>query len=111
MINIKTETILPMHDVPAHAPIRRGRRRPHISAPYRWAQRGINGVKLETLQTPGGKVTSVEALQRFFDRLTAISAERPFVPSDNQRLRDIEAAERELEGDAIKPEGATKLCP
>ncbi len=36
---------------------------------YRWATEGLRGVHLETIQVGGTLCTSIEALQRFFERL------------------------------------------
>lgn len=41
----------------------------HLKALYRWASRGVNGTYLETLMVGGTQCTTVEALQRFHDRL------------------------------------------
>jgi hypothetical protein len=37
---------------------------------WRWAKRGISGVRLETIYMGGTRYTSVEALKRFFDAVT-----------------------------------------
>ena len=37
---------------------------------WRWAKRGISGIRLETIYMGGTRYTSVEALQRFFDAVT-----------------------------------------
>jgi len=42
----------------------------HISSVYRWTARGVKGVRLETLQVVGAKMTSVEAIGRFVARLS-----------------------------------------
>jgi hypothetical protein len=98
MIDSMRETLVSLADVPAHLPNRRGGRRPHISCIYRWAQRGCKGVVLETLQCGGTKMTSLEALQRFFERLSAAaSGQQPPVRSIAAKDRAIRRAERELE--------------
>lgn len=38
---------------------------------YRWSKQGIEGVRLETLNIGGVCHTSAEALQRFFEAVTA----------------------------------------
>jgi hypothetical protein len=38
---------------------------------YRWSKRGIEGERLETINVGGVTMTSTEALQRFFERITA----------------------------------------
>jgi hypothetical protein len=53
----------------AWLPRRRGRRT-HVSTLYRWTQTGCRGVRLEYVQIGATRCTSLEALQRFFDRLT-----------------------------------------
>jgi Protein of unknown function (DUF1580) len=76
-------------------PHRRGGKRLHISTVFRWAQKGLRGIQLETLQFGGTRVTSVEALQRFFDRLSKPGRS---VPSRTSKARQhaIEGAKREL---------------
>ncbi len=46
-----------------------GRRHPHVSTIYRWRLRGIRGVKLETFLIGGRRYTSVEAIERFTERI------------------------------------------
>ena len=65
MITISSETILSLDEATHRLPKRRGGKRPHIATLYRWAQRGVRGVRLETIQVGGTLCTSVEALQRF----------------------------------------------
>lgn len=69
-INIQTEQILTFSEAANRLPRRRRGRKVHPATLARWATAGSKGVRLETLWTPGGRVTSLEALQRFFDRLT-----------------------------------------
>lgn len=38
---------------------------------YRWAHVGVKGIKLETIQAGGTGCTSLAAVGRFFERLTA----------------------------------------
>lgn len=59
------------------------RARPNGSRPaapstiWRWHSKGIAGVRLETVCMGGTRYTSAEALQRFFDAVTAVrDAER-----------------------------------
>jgi hypothetical protein len=97
MIDSARETLISLADVPAHLPNRRGGKRPHVSCIYRWAQRGCKGIRLEILQCGGTKMTSLEGLQRFFERLTAAaSGDQPPMRSVASRERAVRAAEREL---------------
>lgn len=97
MIDSARETLVALADVPAHLPDRRGGRRPHVSTIYRWVQRGCRGVKLESLQVGGTSCTSLEALQRFFERLTAARNGEPApTRTSRQRQRATETANNEL---------------
>ena len=96
MIDLQAETVLTLADAARYVPRRRRGRKVHVSTLYRWAQRGIRGIKLETLRLGGGLVTSVEALQRFAERLTSVDG-APVTRSEPQRRRDTAWAEAELE--------------
>lgn len=71
-IELRCETLLSFHDAAELLPTRRRGSRLHISTLYRWAIRGCRGHRLETIVLGGQRVTSLEALQRFFDKLTAV---------------------------------------
>src|SRR3954471_23181724 len=71
-IDISSEPPIPLAVAAAHIPRRRRGRKTAVSTLHRWATRGLRGVVLETLQVGGTKCTSVAALQRFFDRLSAL---------------------------------------
>ena len=106
MIDLATESIIPVAEVPEHL----GKMRPHVATVYRWAQVGLRGIRLETIRVGGTMCTSVEALQRWCEALTNgngwRSAEAPeSPPSDSPhsgarmtkaRRRAIAAAEKEL---------------
>lgn len=112
-----TETVLPYSLAPRHPLLRQGRKagRPvNRSTLERWRLRGVRGpggerVVLETaLIGPGNRVTTVEALERFFAKLNgpAPAAERtpgrgwrPRTPA--AAARQHEAAERELDAAGI----------
>jgi hypothetical protein len=49
---------------------------PHVSTLYRWASRGVKGVRLETVVVGGRRYTSAEALRRFAQRLTVDPSSR-----------------------------------
>jgi hypothetical protein len=86
-------------------PRRRGGRRPHISTLFRWASRGIGGVRLPTLRCGGTLCTSIQAMQWFFEQLTladqssldSCRSSTTTRRSTTARQRAITAAERELE--------------
>jgi hypothetical protein len=72
----------------------------HISTFYRHAFKGTDGVHLEIVKLGGRTYTSLEAVQRFADRLTQA---KTGVPADASirtpaaRIRADVKAERELE--------------
>jgi hypothetical protein len=70
MIDIATEKLITLAAAARLRPPSRGDRPTHPSTVARWALRGLRGVKLEVIRIGGQLYTSVEALQRFADRLT-----------------------------------------
>jgi hypothetical protein len=74
MIDMTQETLIPLREVPRLLPPHPNGKRVHISACYRWISRGVRGVKLEAIRVGGTTYTSLEALQRFSDRLGAPGA-------------------------------------
>jgi len=88
-----------------YLPRRRRGKKCHVSTLYRWASVGCRGVRLETVQIGATCCTSREALQRFFESLTANRSgivgpgvvSPPLRPrTASKRLRDSERAERTL---------------
>jgi len=101
-IDISTEAVVTLTQASHHLPRRRKGKRPAVSTIYRWAQRGVRGVRLETLQVGGTKCTSIEALQRFCERLTRANGPAPEAPpSPARRRRAAERAERELAREGV----------
>ena len=68
MIDISTEEVLTFSEACKRIPSRRRGKAPNIATLYRWTNQGIRGVRLEYVMVGGTRCTSVEALQRFFDR-------------------------------------------
>ena len=69
MIDFRNEEVIPLGEVPALLPKRRGKK-VHISTIYRWAKSGVYGHRLETIKVGGATCTSTEALQRFFNAIS-----------------------------------------
>ncbi len=65
MIDLLRESLISLHDIPRILPARPNGKRLHVSAIYRWVQRGIRGIRLEVVRVGGTTYTSREALQRF----------------------------------------------
>ena len=96
MIDLQRETIVSLSEATRHLPPRRRGKRPAVATLYRWASRGLRGVRLETIRVGGTLCTSLEALQRYCERLSD--------PLDNaaqgvRRNSNDENAERSLEAD------------
>jgi len=100
MIDLANEDVISFTEATKRLPARRRGKRPHVATLYRWSNRGCRGVKLETIQVGGTSCTSVEALQRFCERLSTGDAE-PHARTSRQRQRDIKRAENELEAAGV----------
>lgn len=91
-IDVDTEDIITLGEACRLVP-------PHGIAPCtmaRWIQRGVRGVVLETVIIGGRRLTSREAISRFFaSQNEADSPARGITPG--QRQRQSQAARRELE--------------
>ena len=61
-----SESIIAINKVPKELP-----EPPHVGTVWRWIQRGVRNIKLETAMIGGKRYTSREALQRFSDATTA----------------------------------------
>lgn len=100
MIDPDTEEILAMPDAARFVQRRFGGRKPSMNTLWRWSVRGLRGVNLETMKRGGTRVTSEEAILRFFDRLAmggdgSVPAESNPRPSPNfSGVLDRMAAER-----------------
>lgn len=98
MIDLRTEEVFSLNEAAKKnlLPARRAGKRPNVATFYRWAQRGVRGVVLETIQVGGTKCTSAEAIQRFCERLSAPVATIPIATSIG-RERSIKQALQELD--------------
>ena len=93
MIDVASETLLTLREAAGRIPGRRGGQRIHVSAVYRWAQRGVRGVVLETIPVGGTLYTSVEAIQRF---CAALAQARRLPVWQGSEPRAVERARQEL---------------
>jgi len=59
-LHLLAEDVIRLNEVPDELP-----GRVDVSTVWRWAQRGVGGVKLETVKIGGKKLTSRQALSRF----------------------------------------------
>lgn len=92
-IDLDTERLLPLakaaRELPG-GPV-------HVGTLYRWFQKGVRGVRLETIMRGGVRFTSWEAIERFFRATTAVAEGAPVsVRTPKQREAAIARAEAEL---------------
>jgi hypothetical protein len=101
MIDISLEKPLPLPEAAKGLPGRKSKPL-NVATLYRWSMHGCRGVLLETIQIGSQRCTSTEALQRFFDAITAKGPRPQSVTSlatartTRIRQRQIERAQREL---------------
>lgn len=100
VIDLATQTVFPLSDLPDHAP-KRGGKKIHKATPYRWARghRAKDGtlVPLPTIQVAGTLCTSIEAFQAFCDRLTCKAPVAPQLASSGSHRQAATSATRELD--------------
>ncbi len=94
-IDIACDELIPIREVPKRLPKKPCGKRIHISAVYRWMQKGVRGVKLDFVFIGGTRYTSVEALQRFVDRLSMNDRGIPRESTPRRRQMEIDTAARE----------------
>ena len=70
MIDIASETVIPLTEAAKHLPAKPSGKHPHPVTLARWATEGIHGVRLETIRVGKTVCTSLEALQRFCEACT-----------------------------------------
>jgi hypothetical protein len=101
MIDPTQETLIPLLRVPriAWLPRRRREKRLAPSTVFRWCQRGVRGVRLETLRVGGTRCTSEAALRRFFERL---SGGGPGLMQSTPGDQNRHAAERLLDKEGLR---------
>lgn len=97
MIELRTETLIALRDAPKHLPARPGGKRLHISAIYRWITKGVAGIVLEAVRVGGTTYTSLEALQRFAERLSQPAQRVPVPVTTTARRVARQGAQRALE--------------
>jgi len=73
MIDLSTESVISLATAAREVPNRRGKRGVNVATTWRWAGRGVRGVRLETCMIGGIRMTSREALHRFFASVTAVA--------------------------------------
>lgn len=101
MIDLQKEQLIAIREVPRLLPRQANGKRVHLSAVYRWMQRGRRGVRLEYLKIGGRRFTSLEAVQRFAEACTrADQVQSPnqqcTTPTSKQRRREADKAAKRV---------------
>src|SRR5688572_26408741 len=99
-VGLLTEHIILLRDVAALPciPRRRGKAgKLHPSTAWRWAMKGVRGIRLEVVRAGGVLCTSTEAVQRFFELLAATPGLGPTRPA----ATGTDAAEVERQLDSL----------
>lgn len=93
MIDIAVEKLITFAEAARLRPPTRAGRQTHPATLHRWRQRGCRGIMLEAIRVGSTWYTSVEAMQRFVDRLTVDAnpdavMEPPHRPSGDAKSAD-----------------------
>lgn len=68
----------------------------HPSALWRWARKGIKGIRLESVRLGGRFVTSMEAIDRFSKALAAVDIGQKCIEGEYQAHLDLELVKTQL---------------
>ena len=100
-IDVFKENILTFSEAAKVLPRGRAGKKIHTCTLYRWASRGLRGIRLETIQVGGTTCTSQEALQRFFANLQEVfhPIQSHRIKQNQTRTNSIKEAERLLRTD------------
>jgi len=94
MIDLTKEQLITFKEATRILPKRPNGRHLHISAIYRWATKGTRGIVLESLRLGGRSYTTIQALQRYGDRLASAGKESVSnTPRFRSRTREVQARE------------------
>ena len=93
MIDRENERVICLREVPKYIPSRMPGKTLSQATVWRWASRPNN--PLETFCTPGGRFTSIEAIDRFIERCSAKTRGTFEIQQSLQALKpDLERAKR-----------------
>jgi len=94
MIDLQTEKIVTLTEAAKMLP-----GRPAVSTLWRWRTRGVHGIRLETRKLGHSRVTSMEAIERFSEAVTAAADGKTATiaaPVTARRQRELDRVDREL---------------
>jgi hypothetical protein len=96
-IDLAAETLIPFSAAAKRLPRLRNDRPVSPNTIWRWATRGLHGVKLESVSVGTIRCTSVEALDRFLRAINAPADLAAPARTDSRDVRRQEEVERELD--------------
>ena len=94
-VNLLDETTLTLLDAAKALPPLWNGKRVHVATLYRWMTYGVRGVRLESQYVGRTRVTSLEAIRRFSERVTA--AGRPADAASPEAARRAASVDAELD--------------
>lgn len=99
MIDITTERLIPLKDVPKleFLPQRRAGSRLAVSTVFRWTLNSRHGRRLESVMVGGMRCTSLQALQRFFNTLKTVETQSNQQSCLNARKLSEKGVEKALD--------------
>lgn len=89
MIDVQSEHIITLAEATKFLP-----NRPSVVTLWRWRSRGIAGIRLETVCVGGRTFTSLEAMARFVERVTAAKAGQSSPTGTNRQRKAQQLAAR-----------------
>lgn len=101
MIKLNEEGVISLTEAARLVPSGREGRPVNVSTLYRWALKGVGGVRLDAVRIGSRWYTSKEALQRFTERLTTQSLpeeeeQKPSPRTPTRRKAEQENVQRQL---------------
>ncbi len=85
----KNESYLTLREAARYFPTR-----PHLATVWRWAAKGVKGVRLETVVVGGQRFTTAEACDRFIAQLNGAK-----VLTMPTRAKQLAAVDRDLDAE------------
>jgi hypothetical protein len=97
MINLASERVFPLNKGPDHVPRLRGGKKVNSSTFHRWRAHGLRAddgeiIYLETIRVGRTLCTSVDAIQRFCERLSRGRSDRNEPRTSVIRNHEVESA-------------------
>ena len=101
MIDVNAEHVVTLSQLAKRLPCRRSERPVHPATIHRWRNPGVRGVRLDCVRIGGIWHTSLEAYQRWVERLTAAEPHSDTTPASAQtsphHTAHADAVEKQLD--------------